>query len=119
MPKGRRATWTSGLEKAFTSWQVTPAAVQRDFLTFTSTSTIEADEFVLISDLPPAQMQQAAQAYAGLKAMFGDKEKWVVLKKHIPVHLMYFTLRVDDDGTIRSYGDVYGHNKKLIQLLNA
>ena len=54
-----------------------------------------------------------------LKAMFGDKEKWVVLKKHIPVHLMYFTLRVDDDGTIRSYGDVYGHNKKLIQLLNA
>ena len=54
-----------------------------------------------------------------LKAMFGDTEKWVRLKKHIPVHLMYFTLRVDDDGTIRSYGDVYGHNKKLIQLLNA
>ena len=40
------------------------------------------------------------------------------LKNHIPVHLMYFTLRVDDDGTIRSYGDVYGHNKKLIELLN-
>ena len=37
----------------------------------------------------------------------------------IPVHLMYFTLRVDEDGTIRSYGDVYGHNKKLIELLNA
>jgi hypothetical protein len=32
---------------------------------------------------------------------------------------MYFTLRVDEDGTIRSYGDVYGHNKKLIELLNA
>ena len=56
---------------------------------------------------------------ASLKAMFGDKEKWVQLKNHIPVHLMYFTLRVDDDGTIRSYGDVYGHNKKLIELLNA
>ena len=54
-----------------------------------------------------------------LKAMFGDTEKWVQLKHHIPVHLMYFTLRVDDDGTIRSYGDVYGHNKKLIELLNA
>jgi murein L,D-transpeptidase YcbB/YkuD len=54
-----------------------------------------------------------------LKAMFGDTEKWVRLKNHIPVHLMYFTLRVDDDGTIRSYGDVYGHNKKLIELLNA
>ena len=56
---------------------------------------------------------------AALKGMFGDKEKWVQLKNHIPVHLMYFTLRVDDDGTIRSYADVYGHNKKLIQLMNA
>ena len=54
-----------------------------------------------------------------LKGLFGDKEKWVSLKNHIPVHLMYFTLRVDDDGTIRSYGDVYGHNKKLISLLNS
>lgn len=54
-----------------------------------------------------------------LKAMFGDKEKWVPLKHHIPVHLMYFTLRADPDGTIRSYGDVYGHNKKLIELMNA
>ena len=56
---------------------------------------------------------------ASLKGLFGDKEKWVTLKHHIPVHLMYFTLRVDADGTIRSYGDVYGHNKKLIGLLNA
>ncbi|HVX72290.1 MAG TPA: L,D-transpeptidase family protein [Devosia sp.] len=54
-----------------------------------------------------------------LRAMFGDKEKWVPLKHHIPVHLMYFTLRVDADGTIRSYSDVYGHNKKLIELMNA
>ena len=53
-----------------------------------------------------------------LKALFGDSEKWVQLKNHIPVHLMYFTLRADDDGTIRSYGDVYGYNKRLIELLN-
>ena len=56
---------------------------------------------------------------ASLEGMFGPKEKWVTLKNKIPVHLMYFTLRVDADGTIRSYGDVYGHNKKLIELLNA
>ena len=43
----------------------------------------------------------------------------MTLKTHIPIHLMYFTLRVDPDGTIRSYGDVYGHNKKLIDLMNA
>lgn len=56
---------------------------------------------------------------ASLEGLFGPKEKWVTLENHIPVHLMYFTLRVDEDGTIRSYGDVYGHNKKLIELLNA
>jgi murein L,D-transpeptidase YcbB/YkuD len=56
---------------------------------------------------------------ASLEGMFGPKEKWVTLKNKIPVHIMYFTLRVDEDGTIRSYGDVYGHNKKLIELLNA
>jgi murein L,D-transpeptidase YcbB/YkuD len=56
---------------------------------------------------------------AKIEALEGPKEKWVTLENHIPVHLMYFTLRVDEDGTIRSYGDVYGHNKKLIELLNA
>ncbi len=56
---------------------------------------------------------------ASLEGLFGPKEKWVTLKNHIPVHLMYFTLRVDADGTIRSYGDLYGHNARLIELLNA
>jgi murein L,D-transpeptidase YcbB/YkuD len=55
---------------------------------------------------------------AKLKAMAGPTEKWVPLKNHVPVHLAYFTLRVDPDGTIRSFGDVYGHNKKLIKLLD-
>ena len=61
----------------------------------------------------------AELSQASLEGLFGPKEKWVNLKNKIPVHLMYFTLRVDEDGTIRSYGDVYGHNKKLIELLNA
>jgi murein L,D-transpeptidase YcbB/YkuD len=55
---------------------------------------------------------------ASLEGMFGSREAWVNVKNHIPVHLAYFTLRVDEDGTIRSYGDVYGANKKLIELLN-
>ena len=56
---------------------------------------------------------------ATLKSMAGPAERWVNLKTHVPVHIAYFTLRVDPDGTIRSYGDVYGHNKKLIALLDA
>lgn len=55
---------------------------------------------------------------ASLEGLFGPNEKWVNVKNKIPVHLSYFTLRVDEDGTIRSYGDVYGANKKLIELLN-
>jgi len=41
----------------------------------------------------------------------------VTLSKQIPVHITYFTLRVDADGTIRSYGDVYGYNKKIIEMM--
>jgi Uncharacterized protein conserved in bacteria len=54
---------------------------------------------------------------ASLEAMFGPSERWVNPQTQIPVHLAYFTLRVDADGTIRSYGDVYGHNEKLIAAL--
>ena len=52
-----------------------------------------------------------------LRAAFGDKERWFNLKNKIPVHISYFTLRVDEDGTIRSYGDVYGLNQRLKELL--
>jgi murein L,D-transpeptidase YcbB/YkuD len=55
---------------------------------------------------------------ASLESMFGSSERWVNLETHIPVHITYFTLRVDEGGIIRSYGDVYGLNKKLISLLN-
>ena len=53
-----------------------------------------------------------------LKAMFGNTEHWVNLKTHVPVHIAYFTVRADADGTLHSFADVYGHNKKLIDLLN-
>ncbi|MBN9317136.1 MAG: L,D-transpeptidase family protein [Devosia sp.] len=52
-----------------------------------------------------------------LEAAFGDKERWFNLTTRIPVHISYFTLRVDADGTIRSYGDVYGMNERLKELL--
>lgn len=55
---------------------------------------------------------------ASLESQRGSKERWNNLDTHVPVHIMYFTLRVSEDGTIRSYGDVYGHNKKLRQLLD-
>jgi L,D-transpeptidase YcbB len=54
---------------------------------------------------------------ASLEAMFGSSERWVNPETQIPVHLAYFTLRVDADGTIRSFGDVYGHHEKLIAAM--
>jgi len=54
---------------------------------------------------------------ASIEGLIGDKERWLNLTNKIPVHISYFTLRVDEDGTIRSYGDVYGANKRLIELL--
>ena len=44
-------------------------------------------------------------------------ERTIRLPRSIPVHLTYFTLRVDADGTIRSYGDVYGLNERMKDLL--
>ena len=54
---------------------------------------------------------------ASLESQFGSREAWNNLKTHIPVHITYFTLRVDEDGTIRSFGDVYGHNQRMKDLL--
>ncbi len=47
----------------------------------------------------------------------GGKERWNNLASPIPVHLAYFTLRIDESGNIRSYVDIYGHNKRLKALL--
>jgi L,D-transpeptidase YcbB len=54
---------------------------------------------------------------ASLEAMFGPNERWVNPDHQIPVHLAYFTLRVEADGTLRNFGDVYGHNAEVIRAL--
>lgn len=52
-----------------------------------------------------------------LEAMFGPSERWVNPETQIPVHLAYFTVRPQADGTLRSFDDVYGHNASLIAAL--
>jgi murein L,D-transpeptidase YcbB/YkuD len=54
---------------------------------------------------------------ASLEAMFGSSERWVNPEKQIPVHIAYFTIRVQADGSLRSFDDVYGHNAKLISAM--
>jgi murein L,D-transpeptidase YcbB/YkuD len=62
-------------------------------------------------------VREAGISRASLEDQFGPRESWNNLDTHIPVHITYFTLRVDEDGNIRSFGDVYGLNKRLITLL--
>ncbi|PWG80156.1 murein L,D-transpeptidase [Pararcticibacter amylolyticus] len=41
------------------------------------------------------------------------KEKYVPLKKKMPVYLVYLTASADPNGKVRFYDDVYGHDQKL------
>jgi len=47
----------------------------------------------------------------------GPRSNEIVINHKIPVHLVYFTARVDDDGKVRSFQDVYGHEKRITQAL--
>jgi murein L,D-transpeptidase YcbB/YkuD len=48
-----------------------------------------------------------------LRAMIGKGERYIPLKKKLPVHLTYFTLSVDQKGELQSFSDLYGFNKKV------
>jgi len=50
-------------------------------------------------------------------AIHGSGDNHVVLHQKIPVYISYFTLRVNDDGSISTFGDIYGHDAKMIAAL--
>ena len=52
-----------------------------------------------------------------IRNLLGKKERWVNLDRHIPVHISYFTTWVDGSGTLRTARDIYGHEKKVRELL--
>jgi len=47
----------------------------------------------------------------------GPRNNEIVIDHKIPVHLVYFTAWVDDKGSVRSYRDIYGHEKRITQAL--
>lgn len=44
------------------------------------------------------------------------EERYVPLKKKLPVYLVYFTASADDNGRVRFYNDIYDHDKQTEQL---
>ena len=45
------------------------------------------------------------------------KEKWMPMKKNVPVFLYYISVEADNDGNITFYKDVYKEDKKLVRSL--
>ena len=41
----------------------------------------------------------------------------VALQQKIPVYITYFTLKVNDDGSISTFGDIYGHDARMAAAL--
>ena len=52
-----------------------------------------------------------------VRGMFNGYSNQVTLDKHIPVHITYFTARVDDDGKLRTYADFYGLDSRTAAAL--
>jgi murein L,D-transpeptidase YcbB/YkuD len=48
-----------------------------------------------------------------LRKLIGRGERTIRLPAKLPVHLAYFTMRVDAAGEIRIFDDLYGHNRRV------
>jgi len=53
-----------------------------------------------------------------LRGLIGKGERTVFLPKPLPVHLAYFTLKVDEKGSLKSFPDLYGLDQKVQAALN-
>lgn len=56
---------------------------------------------------------------ARLERLMGGKERSIRLEEPLPIHLTYFTLRVEGNGKIVTSPDVYGYDARLKTALEA
>lgn len=47
----------------------------------------------------------------------GPLNNHIAIERKIPFHMTYFTVWVDDDGRVRQFRDVYGHEQRISQAL--
>ncbi len=48
----------------------------------------------------------------------GPLNNAVPITKEIPIHIVYFTAWVTDDGKLKTFPDIYGHEKRITQALD-
>jgi len=51
-------------------------------------------------------------------AKSGPANNEVEITKRLPIHLAYFTAWVGDDGKVKTFADIYGHEKRVTQALD-
>ena len=54
-----------------------------------------------------------------LKKLYGGKERRINLDRPVPVHLAYFSMRIEADGTIRRFEDIYGYDQRMLKAPDA
>ncbi len=69
---------------------------------------------ILLSHARGAQAPNVKKILAGRRSM--RKE---VFSKPIPVYMTYFTMRVDSKGKLKSFPDVYGHDRRMAHLFTS
>ena len=47
----------------------------------------------------------------------GGEDQHVALKQKIPVYITYFTLKANDDGSLTTFNDVYGHDARMASAM--
>jgi murein L,D-transpeptidase YcbB/YkuD len=63
---------------------------------------------------------QQDQGWTGARvaaSMQNGYDQHVVLREAIPAYVTYFTLRVNDDGSISTFPDIYGHDARMAAAL--
>ena len=54
---------------------------------------------------------------ARARSLQGSQERNLILENHIPVHITYFTARVNDEGRLIMARDIYGHHGRVMAAL--
>jgi L,D-transpeptidase YcbB len=44
-------------------------------------------------------------------------DQHIALRQKIPVYITYFTLKINDDGSVSTFGDLYGHDARMAAAL--
>jgi L,D-transpeptidase YcbB len=55
---------------------------------------------------------------AQIESALDGEDNHIQLKTHIPVYITYFTLKVNDDGSISTFNDIYGHDARMAAALS-